>query len=255
MPTSNITSNELSELTVSRKSEQIRRKNKRKTVSGEHAGTADSDRENARVGLPTLGYYDELSPSRLRTYSSCSLLRAGNVFAGTQQSGNTTHEVHVVIKHVDLAQSFMCGYLTIQGLTAEFDTLTTYFEAQIISEKYSFYTNQKDWGADSSIDITHWGRFPSWRLLHKDAIQRSYVHKNFDQKKYIYMRWKECFLVPDHTLHNIPGASFAGFYYICFNQEAGTFSGLYYHKDSEKYQQLELGHRPDHGVSFAYEFR
>ena len=29
------------------------------------------------------------------------------------------------------------------------------------------------------------------------------------------MRWKERFLVPDHRVGNISGASFAGFYYMC----------------------------------------
>ena len=29
------------------------------------------------------------------------------------------------------------------------------------------------------------------------------------------MRWKERFLVPDHRVRDINGASFAGFYYVC----------------------------------------
>ena len=49
------------------------------------------------------------------------------------------------------------------------------------------------------------------------------------------MRWKEYFLVPDHRVRTITGASFEGFYYICFNQVEGTISGIYFHAKSEKY--------------------
>lgn len=91
------------------------------------------------------------------------------------------------------------------------------------------------------------------------------------------MRWKEYFLVPDHRVRTISGASFEGFYYICFNQVEGTVSGIYFHAKSEKsvtpflvfesrwyadhsspkfrYQQLELKHVEDHGCTPAIEFR
>lgn len=49
------------------------------------------------------------------------------------------------------------------------------------------------------------------------------------------MRWKEYFLVPDHRVRSISGASFEGFYYICFNQVEGTVAGIYFHAKSEKY--------------------
>jgi len=52
------------------------------------------------------------------------------------------------------------------------------------------------------------------------------------------MRWKEYFLVPDHKVKAISGASFEGFYYICFNQITGAVSGIYYHSKSEKYVTL-----------------
>lgn len=49
------------------------------------------------------------------------------------------------------------------------------------------------------------------------------------------MRWKEYFLVPDHRVRTISGASFEGFYYICFNQVSGGIEGIYFHAKSEKY--------------------
>jgi hypothetical protein len=69
------------------------------------------------------------------------------------------------------------------------------------------------------------------------------------------MRWKEHFLVPDHRVRTINGASFEGFYYICFNQVRGEVSGIYFHSRSEKFQQLELKHVEDKGCFAAMEFR
>lgn len=54
------------------------------------------------------------------------------------------------------------------------------------------------------------------------------------------MRWKEYFLVPDHNVRQISGASFEGFYYICFNQVTGSVSGYYFHHKSERDQELDL---------------
>ena len=50
------------------------------------------------------------------------------------------------------------------------------------------------------------------------------------------MRWKEHFLVPDHRVKTITGASFEGFYYIAFNQVLGEIDGIYFHAKSEKYE-------------------
>lgn len=47
------------------------------------------------------------------------------------------------------------------------------------------------------------------------------------------MRWKEQFLVPDHKVRDINGASFAGFYYISLQKSSATIEGYYYHKNSE----------------------
>lgn len=71
---------------------------------------------------------------------------------------------------------------------------------------------------------------------------------------YVFMRWKEHFLVPDHTIKDINGASFAGFYYICFIKSSGRVEGYYYHRSSELYQSIELEHMPENS-SEVYEFR
>jgi glucose-induced degradation protein 4 len=178
--------------------------------------------------------YRPLSEARYRPNSSSTFLKPGARFTGMQRSEKQEYEVVVDVQHVDMAESFMCGYLRIHALTAEHPTLTTYFEGEMIGTKYSFITKHSDWEASDKIDFQHWARFPAWRPLQKDAKKSSFVMKNWAQKENIWMRWKELFLVPDHNLRELTGASFDGFYYICFNQISGSIMGTYYHKRCEK---------------------
>jgi hypothetical protein len=136
----------------------------------------------------------------------------------------------------------MSGYLQICGLTPDHPTLTTFFTGEIIggpNQKYSFRTRDPTWGASDKTDLTHWARFPAWRPLSLQAkrnINFAYPmnHETWWQQECIFMRWKEHFLVPDYKLKSIQGASFEGFYYICFNQVEGRVSGIYFHSKSEK---------------------
>jgi hypothetical protein len=184
------------------------------------------------------------------------------------------YEVQVEIKDVDMAESSLSGYLRIQGekspvrlnqtktwltshpgLTDDHPTLTTFFEGEIIGPKHLFKTTHPSWGSSEKVDLQHWARFPAWRPLAKSAKSPSFTLKNYQQREHIFMRWKEYFLVPDHRVKTISGASFEGFYYICFNQCDGSVSGIYFHAKSEKYQQLDLKHVPDGGCVGAMEFR
>ena len=58
------------------------------------------------------------------------------------------------LKHVDEENCYLCGYLKITGLTFEFPTLTTFFDAEIISKRYPFLTRK--WDADEEVDRKHW---------------------------------------------------------------------------------------------------
>ena len=60
------------------------------------------------------------------------------------------------LQHVDHANSYLCGYLKIKGLTEEFPTLTTFFDGEIISKKHPFLTRK--WDADEDVDRKHWVR-------------------------------------------------------------------------------------------------
>lgn len=160
--------------------------------------------------------------------------------------------------------------LTLLGLTPENPTLTTYFEGEIIGPRYSFITEHADWSVDSKVDHLHWSKFSAFRPYQK-AVKKGACHiADPAQRDNIFMRWKELFLVKDHRVKTIDGVSYAGFYYICFNQITGTVSGIYFHKRSEEYvyfaelvlyltgsrfQQLELQHVENKGCFAAMEFR
>jgi glucose-induced degradation protein 4 len=171
-----------------------------------------------------------------------ALFQANSRYKGTQQSDRQIYKVSVTILTVDMDACTTTGYLQICDLTADHPTLTTFFTGEIIggpSQKYSFRTTTPAWGASDKTDMTHWARFPAWRSLSAQAKQDlNFTHPSDNspwwQQENIFMRWKEHFLVPDHKLKSIQGASFEGFYYICLNQVEGRISGIYFHSKSEK---------------------
>ena len=55
------------------------------------------------------------------------------------------------------------------GLTEDHPTLTTYFEGEMIGDKYSFQTRRPEWGSSEKNDHQHWSRFPAFRPLAQKA--------------------------------------------------------------------------------------
>lgn len=238
-----------------------------------------------------------LHSRRLR--SPClSYLKPGAQYLGSQKSGRAVYDVNVSIKHVDLANSFLCGYLRINGLSDDHPTLTTYFEGEIIGPQYSFITRRADWGTTETIDVEHWARFPAFKAMvlrqrkrDKEAAAATVVdstgthtqtatHAADDpqlsqnvtpgSQDHIFMRWKELLVLPsdsadrpiaaslpDAALRNsLDGVSFSGFYYICLDQSTGRISGMYFHRNSELYQQLSLDPQLDSiRTTDRFEFR
>lgn len=181
-----------------------------------------------------------------------SLLYNGSKFRGFQKSKGNSYEVEVVLQHVDEANSYLCGYLKITGLTFEFPTLTTFFDGEIISKKYPFLTRK--WDADEDVDRKHFGKFAAFVDYQKNFNSDDFDYEALEKSDYVFMRWKEHFLVPDHKIKDINGASFAGFYYICFQKSRAVMEGYYYHRSSEWYQSLTLEHVPESCIQI-YEFR
>ncbi|RKP04861.1 vacuolar import and degradation protein-domain-containing protein [Thamnocephalis sphaerospora] len=169
-------------------------------------------------------------------------LYSGARFEGEQRSGIHSYRVVVHIQHVDLAASFLCGYLHIHGLTADYPELTTFFEAELVGRHHSFLTRK--WEAGEEVDRKHWIKFQAFKNFER-TFNRDDFHYDFHGQDFVFMRWKEHFLVPDHRVQSIHGASFAGFYYICYQISSGTITGFYYHRNSEWFQNLSLQHRPE----------
>lgn len=180
-----------------------------------------------------------------------STLYGGCVYKGFQTSDDKKYHVSVKFKHVDLENSFLCGDLLIQGLTDQYPELTTFFDVEIIGDKHSFVTGK--WEASEDVDLQHWRKFEAFRGL-EDKFNSKGFQYDFRNSDHIFMRWKEHFLVPDHKVSSIKGASFAGFYYICFNRRKGIIEGLYYHSASEWFQALRLELQAERCFP-AYDFR
>ncbi|KAG0256824.1 hypothetical protein BG011_004313 [Mortierella polycephala] len=173
---------------------------------------------------------DPFESVRLPPTRTCHLY-PGSKFQGRQKSGKQSYEVIVDIKHVNLSESTLCGYLHIKGLTEEYPELTTFFDAEIVGPRYSFLTRK--WDATEETDKDHWTLFPPFEHL-ASIFRKENAKFDFRDQEVVFMRWKEHFLVPDHRVKGITGASFAGFYYICYHKLTGLINGYYYHQSSDK---------------------
>lgn len=222
-------------------------------------------------------------------------------FIGEQQSGKSRFHIKVEFKTVDLINSAITGFLQISGLTEEHSEIITCFKGEIINnplykykwksnknsfydpqiKNYSFITENKYWGSFPKNDFEHWKKLTNCSDLDDEQLKQrlNRIQQGQEDNQFIYMRWKEEFLLPDSRVKQISGASFEGFYYIVLNVGGypstdnsmsrngsleclrfsnnivpGSISGLYYHKSSEKFQSLSLRYVADHGVSNNFEF-
>ncbi|CAK9785493.1 hypothetical protein CC85DRAFT_276393 [Cutaneotrichosporon oleaginosum] len=152
-------------------------------------------------------------------------LYPGAIFKGTQRSGRSAYDVEIRLLEVNFAQSTCCGYLTIANLTDTHPELTTFFDGEIIGPKYGFITGAR-FGATEVDDRRHWERFEPYlrastkadlvrpEMLLRDPLPNiSRGETQPRERDFVFLRIKEKFLVPDHTVRDISGASFAGFYY------------------------------------------
>lgn len=198
-----------------------------------------------------------------------NFLRPRMEFSGYQISGYKKYQIEVALKTVDLPLSrcssqtpHLTGFLTICGLTNQHPEITTYFEAFAVTYKELGFLSSSwpedsamsPYRADDQTDLEHWLNFPAFKQLFlpalgdspsacptlNDLIEGDYEFGDYLEQRFIFMRWKEKFLVPDAQVDGIAGASYDGFYYIVHDQVTGNIQGFYYHKDAEKFQQLEL---------------
>lgn len=146
----------------------------------------------------------------------------------------------VSIQSVDLARLSFTGYLEIKNLTESHPTICTFFEAEICGAPSVPFVTRK-WSVSQEVDHMHWTMFPSFDRFKDIYTDDRFWIEPFDKEHtHLFMRWKEQFLVPDHRVSQIPGASFSGFYYLAMNRQNGSIAGFYYHESSEPFQRLSL---------------
>ena len=198
-----------------------------------HGDLLDSQGQS-RAGsskIPTRNDYTESIPNPLLDIGRCprssggrGTLYPGSIFRGKQTSGRSSYEVEVRILDVDFASSTLSGYLSISHLTDTHPKLTTFFSGEIIGPTYGFLTGTKYYAqATEQDDLRHWSRFDRFHQVRGQLRRQGLTMNEMERVKpggdlrergYVFMRWKERFLVPDHKVRDISGASFAGFYYL-----------------------------------------
>uniref|UniRef100_A0A3Q2PM41 GID complex subunit 4 homolog n=1 Tax=Fundulus heteroclitus TaxID=8078 RepID=A0A3Q2PM41_FUNHE len=128
-----------------------------------------------------------------------SLLYSGSRFRGHQKSKGNSYDVEVVLQHVTMEDSYLCGYLKIKGLTEEYPTLTTFFAGEIISRKRPFLTRK--WDADEDVDRKHWGKFQAFYQYAKTFNSDEFDYDELKNSDYIFMRWKVSVLMFCRSAH------------------------------------------------------
>lgn len=198
------------------------------------------------------GLFPPLPVVNRKANLSQGALYNGSHFTGQQTSKGNNYKVQVTFQHVDLESSYLSGYLQINGLTDDYPVLITFFDGEIIGRKYPFLTRK--WEADEEVDQRHWDKFPAFSQFSKKFNDDNFDYTPLEKSDYVFMRWKEHFLVPDHKIEHVHGASFAGFYYICYQKSTATIEGFYYSRNSERFQSLGLKHNGQ-PASSVYQFR
>ncbi|XP_065180838.1 glucose-induced degradation protein 4 homolog [Sycon ciliatum] len=182
-----------------------------------------------------------------------SILRCGMRFKGKQTNNGSRFHVDVEMQDINFDAGTCSGYMTVQGISEDIPELETFFTGHIIGKHHSFHTGQ--WGSTSSVDRKHWKKFGHWERYAKAFPDDTIDYEHMGHDKAVFMRWKEKFLVEDHTKTHVRGASFAGFYYIMYDCDKNTISGFYYHKDSDWFQTLDLAREEDVSPMHTYEYR
>lgn len=229
-------------------------------ADGCHKPFINEDRSSYGMSVPLK------NPRSDSCTTTTNFLRPRMQFTGYQISGYKKYQVVINLKTVGLptcgttpASPHVTGFLTIRGLTNQHPEITTYFEAfavthrelGFLSSSWSKDSVMSSCRADDQTDLEHWLNFPAFKqlFLHgsqegaptlNDVIDGTCEFDNYLEQRFIFMRWKERYLVPEDLSDGVEGASYDGFYYIVHDQVTGNVQGFYYHKDAEKFQQLEL---------------
>lgn len=155
-------------------------------------------------------------------------LKTGALYTGEQTTTSSFFRIDMSIDKLIFFDSLMCGSFTIYNLTPNIKTIKTYFEGQIIGDKYKF--------SDNPDDIHYWARFYEWKHKYID-FPDSYNPKN---SNFLYIKIKEMFLLPEFKNVHLSSASIDGYYYCCYHKKTDSFKGFYQIKDTGKNGTQEI---------------
>lgn len=169
------------------------------------------------------------------------ILKNGSSYTGKQTTGVGSFDIDMKVSAFNFEQGYLCGTFTVHNLTSEHNLLRTYFEGQLIGITNTALLNE----------IKYWTKFPCWKSEFEDGSP-SY---NPFKSKYLYLKIKELFLLPNPRIESVNGASIDGFYYCCYNKMSDSFGGFYQVAGTCKHgtQQIFLVRKKEK-VSQSYEW-
>ncbi|KAM0688298.1 GID complex subunit 4 [Conglomerata obtusa] len=167
----------------------------------------------------------------------------GAYYSGEQSTNSGSFKIDMKINFFDLDQAFLSGTFKIHDLTPYHSILNTYFEGKLIGTHNSFTENDND--PDQWVKFTKWSR----------SFINSKQNYDINKSKYLYIKIKEQFLLPDPKVTSVQGASIEGCYYCCYYKSLDCFAGFYACGDKHIHtaQQIVLV-RTSERTSQAYEF-
>ncbi|KAF7684524.1 Glucose-induced degradation protein 4 like protein [Astathelohania contejeani] len=156
-------------------------------------------------------------------------LKNGGAYTGHQITNNGSFKIEMTIDSINFKTSYICGTFKIYNLTRHHELISTYFEGEIVGRVYPFdYNKYFNKNISKDQEEKHWRIFPEWK---QEYITNPNLY-NPETNKYLYLRVKEIFILPDPNVTNIPGASIEGLYYFCYYKAKDVFAGFYYFKDA-----------------------
>jgi len=182
-----------------------------------------------------------------------SLLHPGARFQGFLKYKQDAYEAEVKLQNVQLEQSYLNGTLTVKRSRDEQDVI--FFNGELISARHPFLTRK--WEADEEVDRKHWGKFQSFYNKIKTFNDDNFQYEAYSERQeYVYMRWKEQYVVSSEGSRPAKYNSVDGFYYVELHRSHSCITAHYYHRTQEQNctQSLTLTHVPDPCVQ-VYEVR
>lgn len=227
----------------------------------------------------------QIGPVAVTTKFIPTFFKPGKQFSGYQTCTDRKYPARMDVLNVDVTIStgqlttltpHFAGTLSIENLGSGLTEVKTYFEGYIINyNQFGLFSSEwgqesylKDYLCEDHIDLIHWGLFPQFSYLFRDCfveeqqdsnenpflniskirdniINKCKRIKDISQQRYIFMKLKEKFFVPEEV--EIKNISHDGLYYLCHDQQEGNIFGFYQSNRGEVYQRLDINpiNKPD----------